>query len=204
MHYQLSEYEHRAVSEAARNGARFDRPEMLCRTGDGHAEGTRYWAKVDCPACQAARYVERAETSYSFGTPDAVKAALENARHSGARIRLFYGDTETGLSWGDEFEVIGRVGRSMGKIRIPLLIHNARSTGGGGILDNCIVAIMTAPGRFAYKHPNFSAGDWAIVPSDLPDYAAAVTNHGKPHARFRTPEQAARYVEFMRGERFSK
>jgi hypothetical protein len=52
-HYELSREEHRAISKAARNGASFDRPEMLCRTGDGHAKGTRVKAAVTCPYCLA-------------------------------------------------------------------------------------------------------------------------------------------------------
>jgi hypothetical protein len=51
MHYQLSDTEHAMVSEAKRDGAHFDRPEMLCRTGDGHAKGTRHWRSVTCPGC---------------------------------------------------------------------------------------------------------------------------------------------------------
>lgn len=50
-HYQLNRQEHMAVSEAARAGGQFDRPEMLCRTGDGHAQGTRTWADVTCRRC---------------------------------------------------------------------------------------------------------------------------------------------------------
>lgn len=50
-HYQLDDQEHAAISEAKRKGAHFDLPEMLCRTGDGHREGTRDWSKVTCPRC---------------------------------------------------------------------------------------------------------------------------------------------------------
>jgi hypothetical protein len=50
-HFQLSAAEHAALSEAKRTGATFDRPEMLCRTGDGHAIGTRDWGDVTCPQC---------------------------------------------------------------------------------------------------------------------------------------------------------
>lgn len=55
LHYQLNDQEHAAVSEAKRRGAMFDRPEMLCRTGDGHAQGTRVWGAVTCPQCNKVR-----------------------------------------------------------------------------------------------------------------------------------------------------
>ena len=51
MHYQLNAAEHAALSEAKERGATCDRPEMLCRTGDGHAQGTRVWDEVTCGRC---------------------------------------------------------------------------------------------------------------------------------------------------------
>ena len=51
LHFQLNDKEHAAISEAKRNGAHFERPEMLCQTGDGHAEGTRNWDNVTCGRC---------------------------------------------------------------------------------------------------------------------------------------------------------
>lgn len=143
-------------------------------------------------------------TTYDSRTPDTVQRALESARSSGARVRLFYGDTATGKAWAEEYHVAGTVGRSMGPIKIPLLIANARSMGGGGILDHCIVAIATGPNRFSYRHDSFDVGEWRVVPSDLPEYAAAVTHNGAIHARFKTATAATRYVAFMRGERMAK
>lgn len=144
------------------------------------------------------------ETFYDSRTPAAVVEALEKARLNGWRVRLFYGDPETGRAWTEENDVIGTIGRSMGPIKIPLLIANARSLGGPGILDSSIVAIITGPGCFIYRHPGFDVGQWAAVSSDLPDYVAAVTHNGKIHARFKTELGARRYLGFMRGERMSK
>lgn len=148
--------------------------------------------------------MEKNGTSYGNGTPDAVIALLESARASGARLRLFYGDQKTGKSWHEENDVIGTVSRSGGQIKIPLLIPNARSTGGGGILTGSIVAIATAPGRFAYRHPTLDLGTFEILPSDLPEYAERVLVDGVNHARFKRVGAAARWVQFMKGERFAK
>jgi len=52
IHYQLTDQERKAISLAARSGAHFDRPEMACRTGDGHALGVSDWNKVTCPRCR--------------------------------------------------------------------------------------------------------------------------------------------------------
>lgn len=129
---------------------------------------------------------------------------IERAYHSKRRIRLFYGDTETGKAWAEEFGTIGTVGRSTGREPCFLLIHNARSMGGGAILMNSIVGIQCAPGTWLYRHPSLDLGQWAIAPSDLPQYAAAVTHNGAIHARFNRPARAERYAAFMRGDRWAK
>lgn len=57
-HYEMTLDEYRkAVNgeyvdpDRYRKGHRDYSPEMLCRTGDAHARGTRIKARVDCPAC---------------------------------------------------------------------------------------------------------------------------------------------------------
>lgn len=92
-------------------------------------------------------------TSYNDETPQAVINILEASREHGFRIRIYYGNRETGAVWND-LPMRGRVGRSTGIKKIPLLIPTARSSGGEGILDHCIVAIEESPGgRILYKNP---------------------------------------------------
>jgi hypothetical protein len=69
---------------------------------------------------------------------------LEMARKERIRIVLDYGDVNTGESWGEEHDIYGYVGRSSGKIKIPILVYNRRSFGGGAILDHCIIGIKTS------------------------------------------------------------
>src|ERR1039457_5780938 len=73
---------------------------------------------------------------------DEVIDLLVNAYTMDKRIRLFYGDIETGKCWNEENDVIGYIGRSTGSIRIPLMIHNKNSSGGSGILEHCIIGIQ--------------------------------------------------------------
>ena len=102
-------------------------------------------------------------TTYHDDTPPAVIRILEANRQDrrAERIIMEYGDTTTGKSWGkygncDE----GYIGRSTGTIKIPLAIHNKRSLGGGGILDNRIIRITTARGkRVLYEHPTYQPAD---------------------------------------------
>lgn len=92
--------------------------------------------------------------SYHENTPDAVIRVLENAMRTNKRIRIFYGDTETGRDWMEIYDTIGTIGKSCGQNKIPLLIKNSRSYGGGAILTHCIVKI-TIDKEVVYKHPKY-------------------------------------------------
>jgi len=97
-------------------------------------------------------------TFYSANTHPEVRRILERVRQDGTRIRLHYGDTKTGKDWQDRYDVAGTVGRSMGPVKIPILLHNCNSIGGGGILDDCIVRIRYAnrkQGGDMYRHSQY-------------------------------------------------
>ena len=101
-------------------------------------------------------YKEVNGISYSKNTTDEVIKILEIAKKNKARIRLTYGNPETGLDWGEEHDIEGYVGCSMGPMKIPLLVYNARSMGGGGILTDCIVKIEAARGKAVlYQNPKY-------------------------------------------------
>ena len=82
---------------------------------------------------------------------------LEKYMHTGIRLFLDYGDTKTGKSWGETYDIQGTIGRSTGSKPIPLLIKTKRSMGGTGVLDHCIVRIKFTGknGRTLYKHPKY-------------------------------------------------
>lgn len=136
-------------------------------------------------------------TAYHVETNDKVVNILENARMSKRRIRVFYGDIETGKCWNEEYDVIGRVSRSCGEIKVPLLIHNSNSSGGGHMLDNCIVRI-TIDKVDMYKHKNFHNDNFNIKQEDD---VFSVRIEEEVQARFKKLEQAERYVKFLKGER---
>ena len=96
-------------------------------------------------------------TTYHKDTPAEVIRILEAYRGDRTkRLRLAYGDTETGRDWGETNDVEGYIGRSTGTQKIPLLIHSLRSTGGPAILGHCIVRIQLAKGkRELYRHPKY-------------------------------------------------
>jgi len=92
-------------------------------------------------------------TSYSGFNPE-IARIIEKHRIRGTRLRFHWGDTETGRDWGDIHDVAGYVGRSCGPVKIPILVHNRRSLGGGAIMSS-IVRIRYAnkqDGGDIYRH----------------------------------------------------
>lgn len=95
-------------------------------------------------------------TAYHVQTPDEVINILERCRQNKTRIKIYLGNTETGEDWRETFDTTGTIGRSMGKIQVPILLHNSRSMGGGALLDHCIIKISESNGRRKlYEHPKY-------------------------------------------------
>lgn len=72
-------------------------------------------------------------TSYRAGTPDEVVRVLERAREQRVRLSIAFR--------AESVPAFGRVGRSTGEVKIPLLVHNARSLGGEALWTDGIVEI---------------------------------------------------------------
>lgn len=107
------------------------------------------------------KYKIKNGTAYHFQTPDVIVNILEEARQSNKSIRLrfCFGDVETGRDWEEVYDTTGYIGRSTGSIKIPLLLAKITSSGGGGLLDHCIVRIEKKihGGSYheVYRHPNY-------------------------------------------------
>lgn len=164
---------------------------------------TARWVFRECTLMGMKTYQIITGTSYDTRTPGEVIRVLENARSNQTRLHISLGETDTGRDWLDEFETHGYVGRSMGPIKVPLLIANTRSLGGGAILDHCIVRIrQSAGGRVLYQHPAYHFGTMEIrrktEPVTLPDgrvLTVDVLRDGKVHASFQDLPQARRWVQ---------
>ena len=138
-------------------------------------------------------------THFNEKTPTAVRNVLERARYQGLRLKIYLGDSATGRDWMEEHCKHCYVGRSTGVKPIPLAISNSRSSGGGGILDHCIVRIE-CQGRELYRHPAYHQPKMEIynaaglqnypVMSELP---WEMKIDGKLHARFKN-ERAAKLL----------
>jgi hypothetical protein len=127
------------------------------------------------------------------------------------RIRVFYGDIHTGRSWNEEYDVMGMIGRTTGDIKIPILIHNRRSWGGGALLLSSVIRIDDIEDkRTLWKLPNFHVEKMTVEKrSVFTDYPFAVMQTQDSGAisniaNFKTAEKAQKWVEFMEGKRYSK
>jgi hypothetical protein len=141
-------------------------------------------------------------------TPYEVAMTLDMLHRTRQRCRLFLGDTGTGRSWMEEHGVTGTIGRSMGPIKVPLLISSSRSHGGPAILDNCIIRIdvQIKPGlvRTLYQHPQFHVPEMELKEFSKAVFPCEVWIGGSCCARFKTKEKAKRWMQFMRGERMAR
>jgi len=149
-------------------------------------------------------------TRYDIRTPDEVIRVLENARQNRTRLHISLGETDNGRGklgqdWLEEFESHGYIGRSMGPVKVPLLVANRRSLGGGALLDHCIVRIrLSAGGRVLYQHPAYHFGSMEIrmkaEPVTLPDgrvLTVDVLRDGELQASFENMAKARRWVQKM-------
>lgn len=156
------------------------------------------------------RQVQDPETWFDARTPKAVQDVLESYRSTGRPLRLFLGDPKTGRDWLEESDCVGKIERSLGPMRAPIILERHKNCG-PAILTDCVVRILDAStGAELYRHPTYSQPMMRLVAA--PSYDAAegykqvvevqddASGHWDVHARFTTPGKAASWLAFMRGE----
>lgn len=119
-------------------------------------------------------------------------------------VRIVYGDTDSGVASMEEYEVIGRLGRSGGTQKVPLLIApNGDGIGGAPVSDNRVVGICTVPeGEWLYSHKKLK---WPrLVVRDVADAWNVIdldncTERGGVIASFEHPSEAYTWAAFMMG-----
>ena len=136
-------------------------------------------------------------TCYHVDTPAVLVKSLELAMHNRSRVRVFYGDTKNGRDWMEENDVIGRIGRSTGTFKIPLMVNNSRSMGGPGLLDRCIVKLVVNK-RMVYVHPKYQTPKLTVSGTSV------LNKNGNEIAKFKTEKSAQNWKSFIIGSRFCK
>ncbi len=143
-------------------------------------------------------------TSFDPHTPDQVKAILEDARLRYFRLRIYIGDRETGLDWNEEHDVLGYIGRSMGPIRVPLLLRSRTSSGGPALLTACIVKLQRAADKLVlWQHPAYHTRIFTAGPAVDDGYVEAAYRDGELHAQFKKSGEAVKFIDKMLGRRMS-
>ena len=135
---------------------------------------------------------------FNENTPEKVMQIVSSIGRN-TRLRFWYG--KDGKSWNEENDVCGSIGRSTGNIKIPLLINNSNSMGGGSLLGDSIIKIVDTKNKMVlYQHENFSQPEFIVR-----SYDCAVLADNILHAQgFKTEKQAQRYADFMNGKRMNK
>jgi hypothetical protein len=190
-----------AFNRAAEIAAALGRPELAPRpenkgTPSGYAD---YIAVVNAARDSGRRIVLWGDT------PQELRNVIERAYSTQRRVRVHYGDKDTGRVWLEELDVIGRIGRSSGWLPCYLLCNNARSLGGGALLAERILRMQDVETKETlYKHASYKAPEFEVM-SDCgaeDGYTFQVrTKGGDVQARFKTEQAARNYIAFMRGER---
>ena len=140
------------------------------------------------------------QTYFDPGTDPKAAAVLESRRQTGGKVRLVLGDTGTGEPWLNEYDVVGKIGRSGGSLKVPLLVEEGES-GGGAILTACMLNIIDwKSGRTLYRHPAYREPELSLQPSDIPERPWAVIHLNEVIAQFKDMGKACAYIAFMRGE----
>ena len=187
-----------ARDHAKQMAERLKRPELAFGETDfGALSGyQKYLAAVDAWGQSA---LSR-KTYFDPATDPKAARGLERCRENGAKVRLIQGDTETGRTWLDEHDVVGRIGRSTGTLKVPLLVEPG-ADGGTAILSACLLAIVDwRSGEFLFRHARYRAPDLLIRPSDDAERPWDVLHDERVVARFQDIGKAGAYVAFMRGE----
>ena len=109
----------------------------------------------------------------------------------------------------------GYIERSTGEYKSPLLVHNSRSYGGEELLVGHIIRIDDIKShRTLYEEINFHLPSMRVMNMEKTErvwtgainarlpYSVIVKS--KVWASFETEEKAKHWIEFMRGQRYSK
>lgn len=169
--------------------------------GDGDFGSLAGYAKYKAALQAWGRSPLTRQTYFDPGTDSMAAKALEACRRDDRKVRLMLGDTATGRCWLEEHDVVGHIGRSMGALKVPLLIEPG-AHGGVAILTNCLLRIVEwDSGRDLYRHPAFRLPNLTIQRiQEQHDRPWQVLHEGVIVAAFAEVGRAGAYLAFMCGE----
>lgn len=145
------------------------------------------------------------QTFFARAASPELRKILEKIRKDETVIRVWYGDPATGLSDLQENDTIGRVGRSRGAQKIPLLLP-AHQHSGGALGEGSLLCIRReSDGLILWQHKRFHLPQLMIERIDLPPYKFAViyaslVHATTEHSRHRSYAEACGLLAWLAGE----
>lgn len=130
--------------------------------------------------------------AYRIKTSNEVIKVLEHCRRNRIRVKINYGNVETGKSWNEENDTIGYISMCKGyEARFPILVYNERAYGGGSLLDDCILKITESKGgRILYQSEKFKPSIFEIKASVVPGYSHSLHINGQLYSNHKTEKAA--------------
>ena len=114
-----------------------------------------------------ATFTTESGTTYQVSTDENLIPVIESLIRNKTRVRVYYGDKQTGKVWNEEYDVRGYIGRTTGN-KSPILVYNKRSMGGGLLLTNFILRIVeTNSKRVLYTYHNFQAPNVEVMGNEV-------------------------------------
>jgi len=135
--------------------------------------------------------------AYNAKTSTKVIEVLERCRKNRIRVKLNYGNIQTGKSWNEENDTIGYISMSKGyNARFPILVYNQRSFGGGSLMDDNILKIQESKGkRVLYQAANFQQSIFEIKGSTINGYIHSLYINGELYSNHKTERAAKMLLE---------
>lgn len=128
-----------------------------------------------------------------------VARILTNIHRSDARIRLFYGDPQTGEDSMEEYDIIGAVGCTTG-VPSPILVANKRSSRGSLIFCENVLKI-TCDKQVLWQASNYHLPRLFVVQTVSDNICVVKRNERAPLRVFDSKRGADNYVAFLQGRR---
>ncbi|WP_284620529.1 hypothetical protein [Aquabacterium humicola] len=163
-------------------------------------EGTPAGYRKYLSAIQAWLDSPRAEETYfGPGCSKELASALEACRHSRSKVHLVVGDTGTGSVAFDDNDVVGRIGRSHGALKVPLLLEDGQAFGSPVTCGRVLAILDWETGLALYRHPGYRPPELKLAFCEHESRPWSVMHRDSTIARFADIGKAGAYIAFMRG-----
>lgn len=162
---------------------------------------------------RSSRPTRRSRPGRRFGNSDrhsnavAVESILSPYVGTTHRVRLFFGNPDTGEVWNEENMVTGFLGRSRGAgphpMKVLLLLPTKHSVGGHAISTGSVLRILL-DGREIYRNPKYREPVYQLREGTTAGLPFEVWTNGEIDARFPSAAKRQRWLDFMNGLRSTK